>query len=230
MNTKLSASGRPIVVATEKITKGEINKVLAEGKTHVKFKSNKVQRRMLKEQEKIRRKQQIHENQSKVLNKAQKAAKGTRPVGGGIGLAHPHADMVQKTGTAHFIDKSGKNIPVSHEEAQQITNVFEESEGKELPPPPDEVIISTDVSVNIIDGHAGITEDGMALSPFEPESPGNRTQMFSSTSSRVLKVEETKLFQSGLTGKITEEGRNNVEAMRKGLEEAGLLNDSTKQQ
>lgn len=224
-----SPKQRLAVIATEKITKKQIDQTLAEGKTHVKFKSNKVQRRLLKEQERIRRLREVRENKFKAAQKAAAKARQTTQ-GGGIGLAHPHADMVQKTDTAHFIDKSGKNIPVSHEEAQQITNIFEESEGKELPPPPDEVIISTDVSVNIIDGHAGITEDGMALSPFEPESPGNRTQMFSSTSSRVLKVEETKLFQSGLTGKITEEGRNNVEAMRKGLEEAGLLNDSTKQQ
>ena len=120
---------RRIVVAAEKITKNEVDKALAEGKTHVKFKSHKVQRRLLKEQEKIRRKQEIRENQTKALAKAKEAARGARPVGGGIGLAHPHPDMTTDftttKGSAHFIDKEGKKIPVPTELVQDITEAFE---------------------------------------------------------------------------------------------------------
>lgn len=131
MNTKLSASGRPVVVAAEKITKGEIDKALAEGTTHVKFKSHKVQRRMMKQQEKIRRQQEIRENRTKALNKAREAAKGTRPVGGGIGLV-PSSGRGSFGGKMHVIDESthfinteGKRIPVTAEEAKEIVKAFE---------------------------------------------------------------------------------------------------------
>lgn len=128
MNTKTSASGRTIVISAEKITKGEIDKALADGKTHVKFKNKGVQKRMLKQQQQIRRKQELRENKAKALNKDQKAARETRSTVGGIGLAHPVTTDV--SGTAHFIDKDGKRVPVSSAEAKEITKAFEADEGE----------------------------------------------------------------------------------------------------
>ena len=124
MNTKLSVGGRTVVVAAEKITKNEVDKALAEGKTHVKFTNNKVQRRLMKEQARIRRQQEIRENKYKA---AQKAAANTRRAipGGGIGLLRKEPEVTRAKGTAHFIDKSGKHIPVPVEQVEDITAAFE---------------------------------------------------------------------------------------------------------
>lgn len=124
MNTKLSVGGRTIIVAAEKITKNEVDKALAEGKTHVKFTNNKVQRRLLKEQARIRRQQEIRENKYKA---AQKAAADTRRAipGGGIGLLRKEPEVTRAKGTAHFIDKSGKHIPVPVDQVEDITTAFE---------------------------------------------------------------------------------------------------------
>ena len=62
-------------VSPVKITKGQIDEVLANGVQFAKFRNNKVQRRLLKQQEKIRRQQEIRENKHKA---AQKAAAKTR--------------------------------------------------------------------------------------------------------------------------------------------------------
>lgn len=70
------------VVSDTKITKKQIDEALAQGKTHAKFTNKSVQRRLLKNQEKIRRAQQLRENQYKRLRKAQEAAKNTIPPGG----------------------------------------------------------------------------------------------------------------------------------------------------
>ena len=183
-----SPKQRLAVIATEKITKKQIDQTLAEGKTHVKFKSNKVQRRLLKEQERIRRLREVRENKFKAAQKAAANARQTTQ-GGGIGLAHPVADrdtvkVIEES--AYFINKEGKRVPVPSDEAKEIAKAFEAEEEEDL----------TDHQIN----------------PFESESD-SRTQMFS----------------PGLTDQITQDGKDNVEAMRQALFDAGLVQDNNDQ-
>lgn len=67
MNTRTAF--RKIVPAVEKITKKEVDSALAAGNTHAQFKNRKINKRMLKIQEKVRRAQEIRENKVKKENR-----------------------------------------------------------------------------------------------------------------------------------------------------------------
>jgi hypothetical protein len=58
-----------VTVATTKITKKEVDAALAAGNTHAKFKNKGVQKRLIKNQEKIRRQQALREQQINRANK-----------------------------------------------------------------------------------------------------------------------------------------------------------------
>lgn len=81
--------------ATVKITKGQIDQARAHGITHANFTNKGVQKRLMKNQERIRREQERRENATKKLNKA--------------------LDRARKEGelpaTARFVDKEGNQIP-----------------------------------------------------------------------------------------------------------------------
>lgn len=129
-----------------KITKKQVDAVLAQGITHANFTNKSVQRRLMKNQAKVARAQQLRENQSKRLQKAKKAAESTKPVGGyptgsfvgADGKVIPPEEMaadmemlkdLAQLGTlsdvAHFIDKDGNKVPVSVEKAEELIKAFE---------------------------------------------------------------------------------------------------------
>ena len=161
-----SPKQRLAVIATEKITKKQIDQTLAEGKTHVKFKSNKVQRRLLKEQERIRRLREVRENKFKAAQKAAAKARQTAHCGG-IRYCEPGREQ-------HLWRIEYCCLPLRAEEEEDLTD--------------------------------------HQINPFESESD-SRTQMFS----------------PGLTDQITQDGKDNVEAMRQALFDAGLVQDNNDQ-
>ncbi len=67
MNTRNNS--RTIVAASERITKKQIDETLAAGNTHARFTSRKVNKRLIKNKEKILRAQEVRENKLKRENK-----------------------------------------------------------------------------------------------------------------------------------------------------------------
>ncbi|BAW19277.1 hypothetical protein [Ralstonia phage RP31] len=69
---------RQVNIATSKITKGQIDEALAAGVTHAKFMNKGVQRRLKKNQEKVRREQERRNNHFHLVNKRNQQMKEQR--------------------------------------------------------------------------------------------------------------------------------------------------------
>ncbi|BAW18989.1 hypothetical protein [Ralstonia phage RP12] len=69
---------RQVNIATSKITKGQIDEALAAGVTHAKFHNKGVQKRLKKNQEKVRREQERRNNHYHLVNKRNAEALAAR--------------------------------------------------------------------------------------------------------------------------------------------------------
>lgn len=225
---------RQIKIAEDKITKKQIDQALAEGKTHAKFTNKSVQRRLLKNQEKIRRAQQLRENQQKRLNKAFKAASATIPPGGG----NASGTTFTNTNPQLTPDTTGLNlVPISTDDEVVNTDIVEETnqlqyrylrEGDEAEGYPT-------IGFKLVDCHAAkgvmvFMEDrqGHPTDPLlaQDESPtadehvvfGEPVLNEIQENVNLIKgiYEEHQLHHPA----VAEEGRNNAEAMRRGLQAA----------
>ena len=119
MNT---GTTRKIVIANDKITKKQINQAIAEGNTFAKFTNKGVQKRLLKQQGRIQRQQELREQKVKQYTKKITAAAQQR--------VDEKKRAAEKAG-AHFIAKDGTHVPVSSEVAAQVVKGFEVAEETE---------------------------------------------------------------------------------------------------
>ena len=152
--------------------------------------------------------------------------------------------MVRADGLVSALRTLGEGVVLTEKEKAKLLDIDYVSDklvyADQGPYLPDSMVYEHAVDVKVVDNPAGINENGLVMSPsvladfpinpFEPESPGSRAQMFGSHLSSALKVEETQLFQPGLTDTITQDGKDNIEAMSQTLADAGLVrvNDDQK--
>lgn len=125
-----------------KITKKQVDEVLAKGITHANFTNKNVQRRLLKNQEKVRRAQALRENFqkkiSKVTQKAQEAKAASQAIPTGayvdaqgkiIDNAKVIADAVEILGNSDFIDTCAPGPEIRYmregEDEEEVVDVSE---------------------------------------------------------------------------------------------------------